>query len=372
MCYNKVSKYQIVASWLRLAKYMIKRHSVRSLSRRSAALLAIFGLMVGMNIGSIQEATAAQITPAKVTMSNLNASGTGTLAFAFTTITSLSATNTIKLQFDPTGDLFTLASVADTDFSAVSGMTIVNACGGGSDEVTVTSDTSAPDESYTLTVCSGDTVGAGAKAFTIATAKVTNPATPAAYKIAITTTSDSATIAIPVITNDVVNVSATVDPSITFSISDVTVGFGTLASGAVRYATGDTLGGTTETTAAHTMSAGTNAVSGLAVTYSGGLLTSGGNTISAATSVTPPGNTAAEQFAIAVDDNGTAFTIAAGYDQATPIYSYVGTGTTTALFSSAGPLSSTNVDVHYLANIAANTEAGNYSTNITYIATATY
>lgn len=355
------------------------KHSLR----RSMAIVAMFTVIFGLNFGFVRIASAATITGAKDTLSTLVDGANANHTISWVSPSGVANAATITITF-PTGS--SLTGVIEDD---------IDIAGSTEGELTTAADCTGAEKAgvgisgqvITFTLCSGDggdftnsetiTVEIGSHATASGTgANQINNQTEAQNNtdptIDITSgASDTGSVAVEVIADDSVNVTAVVDPSITFSISDVAIGFGTLTSGAVRYATGNAAGGTTETTAAHTMSAGTNGTTGLVVTYNGALLTSAANTIDAATSVTPPGNTAIEQFAIAVDDNGTAFTIPAGYDQATPLYSYVA-NTTTTLFSVGGPLTSTAVDVHYLANIAANTQAGNYQTDITYIATGTF
>lgn len=324
---------------------------------------------------------AAALTAMKDTMSRIQVSTLGTHAFAFTTATALTATQTIKIRFDAAGDLFTLdATIVAADFSAVSGMTIVDACTGAASEVTVAVDATAPDENYTFTVCAGDTVAAGAIAFTIDNNEITNPSAAATHKIDITTTSDSGSLAVVIITDDTVDVTATVDPTLTFSISDVAIGFGVLSTTLDCWANGTPPAACDTTfppTVAHTFSLGTNAASGVALTYSGATLTAGTPTISVATiaadTTDPVGTIGTEQFAIGFDDNAATFTFAdtAAYDQSLGNYKFVA-GATTALLSSSAPVAATTIDAHYLVNISAVTEAGAYSTAITYIATGTF
>lgn len=352
--------------------------------RRSMAIVAMFAMIFGLNFGFVRLAKAATITSAKDTLSTLVDSANANHTISWVSPSGVANAATITITF-PTGSSLTGVIEDDIDIagSTEGELTTAADCTGAEKASAVIS-----GQVLTFTLCSGDggdftgaetiTIEIGDHALSSGTgANQINNQTAAQNTtdptIDITSgASDVGSVAVEVIADDSVNVTATVDPSITFSISDVAIGFGTLTSGAVRYATGNAAGGTTETTAAHTMSAGTNGFGGLVVTYSGALLTSAANTIDAATSVTPPGNTAIEQFAIAVDDNGAVFTIPAGYDQVTPLYSYVASATPTTLFSSGGAVASSAVDVHYLANIAANTQAGNYSTDITYIATGTF
>lgn len=353
--------------------------------RRSISIVAMFAMIFGLNFGFVRFAKAATITNAKITLSTVASAAQGTHAFSFTTITSLTAGQTIILMYNEGTSDWTLdGTITDTDFSGATNLTFVanvGACGGGATNEVYPTVTNGANDFYTLTVCTSDTVPAGATAFTIDNNEITNPTTVAAedYTVDITTTSDTGSVAVGIVPDDSVNVTATVDPSITFSISDTTVGFGILSTTVDCWANG-TPPTNCDTTfpppAAHTLSAGTNASGGLAVTYNGATLTDGAKNIDVATitgdttnPVGDPGTT--EQFAIGFDDNGSTFTMASGYDQNAGDYKFVAS-TTTTIFSSAAPVTATSVDAHYLANITAATPAGSYSTNITYIATGTF
>ncbi|MFA6525101.1 MAG: hypothetical protein WCT33_02385 [Patescibacteria group bacterium] len=185
---------------------------------------------------------------------------------------------------------------------------------------------------------------------------------------------DTGQFAIDFVSDDSVNITSTVDPSITFAISDTTIGFGTLSASAARWATADTAGSATDT-AAHTISIGTNATDGYIVTYNGATLTSSGDTITVA-SITndADGTQGAEQFGMGFSTNGDS-TIAAAYDHNATAgnrdWAFVAS-TTTTIASELVPTASETISAFYLANIAADTEAGSYNTDITYIATATF
>lgn len=72
---------------------------------------------------------------------------------------------------------------------------------------------------------------------------VTNPGTTGSKIISIAGTfGDTGSLAVSIITDDQVVVTASVDPSFSFTISDVAIGFSTITTSAVRYATGDGAG----------------------------------------------------------------------------------------------------------------------------------
>ena len=168
-----------------------------------------------------------------------------------------------------------------------------------------------------------------------------NPTVAGSYGINIGGTfDDTGTATVNILTNDQVSIAAEVAQSLTFTISDNTVGFGTLSASAARFATGDNLGGSSEVEA-HNFVVGTNATAvgteqfGLRLTATGGT-----------GAVTAP-------YAA----SGFAFDSAAFPDQ---------------VAGAAGASANTTYSARYLANITANTEAGSYGSVVTYIATANY
>ncbi len=162
--------------------------------------------------------------------------------------------------------------------------------------------------------------------------------------------------------------------TLTFAISDTGIGFGSLSAAAARWASGDGTGSASDV-AAHTLQITTNARNGYAITYNGATLTSGSNTISAATITDDAdGTPGSEQFAVGFQTNGNA-TIASGYDHNATAslrdWNFVASTTTTAVSETAATATET-ISAYYLTNISSVTEAGAYTTTITYIATATF
>lgn len=180
---------------------------------------------------------------------------------------------------------------------------------------------------------------------------------------------DSGTISVDIITDDQVVVTATVDPSITFSISANSIQFGSLNASDDRYAT--TSGGSSSVTVAHTLAAGTNATSGYVMYMLGATLTSGANTITA-----PAGPSAttigSEQFGLNLSASGGSGTVDTQYGTT----SQYGFGSTSSvqdnIASATGASATTTYSATYVGNIGASTEAGNYTTTLTYTATATF
>lgn len=179
---------------------------------------------------------------------------------------------------------------------------------------------------------------------------------------------DTGTIAVDIITDDQVVITATVDPSITFSINDNTIEFGTLSASTAKYA--DNAAGDASEVEAHQLAAGTNATSGYIIYVSGATLTSGGNSINAIGGTNTAYATGTEQFGVRFTASGGSGAVDAPY--AASGFAYNGVASPDNVASATGATASTTYSARYLASIAANTEAGAYSTTLTYTATATY
>ena len=169
-------------------------------------------------------------------------------------------------------------------------------------------------------------------------------------------------------------VSATVGPSISFSISDNTIGFGALSFASARYATGDTTGNGSETEA-HQLAASTNATSGYVIYMLGNTLTSGANSITriAGGSGSAPSSAGTEQFGVRFEESGAGTgTVTSPYGTANQ-FAFESDGTTQDQIASAsGATDTSTYSARYIGNIDINTEAGAYSTTLTYTATATF
>lgn len=162
-----------------------------------------------------------------------------------------------------------------------------------------------------------------------------------------------------------ITVTASVDETLSFTLSSATVSLGTIT-------TSTTGSGTS------TMSASTNANSGYSITVSGNTLTSGGNTIAALASQTASSQ-GTSQFGINLKANTTpsvgSNVSGAGSGTATANYNTANqfrfvSGDSVA--SASGATNSNTYTVSYIANIGATQQAGSYQTVLTYIATATF
>lgn len=164
-----------------------------------------------------------------------------------------------------------------------------------------------------------------------------------------------------------------VPQTISFNISDSTIGFGTLTAVQTRYATSDTLGSTTDNADAHTISIATNASSGYSLTIGGTTLTCstcGGATITAIGNTATAASIGTEQFGVRLGVNS-------GTGSANSPYNGANWALDTVAFpdliaTGIGDSVTTIFGARYIANTAAVTEFGSYSAVITYTVTATF
>ncbi len=352
------------------------------LQRVINTLVIVSMLIVTSNLGSL--AQAAPLTTLSDNLSRLRVSTLADHTIRFVTPSGLIGGQTITLTFDAD---FTMGSFAVNNFDLATGAT----CGAISTERTLGTGAASGatwqvgQSSQVVTFTSGtDTItaghcvevqiGANATSGGAGATQITNPGTAQTATLAVSVNSgaDTGTAGIAIVdTNfDQVSVTANVDPTISFAISDATIGFGTLSSSAARYATGDT-NGTGSETSAHNLTVSTNATSGYTVYVLGATLTSGGNTINAIGGSATTSSVGTEQFGINVSASGGSGTASAPYATASN-YAYNATSTQDDIGSSNGPSATTTFAISYLANILATTEAGSYTTTLTYTATGSF
>lgn len=160
--------------------------------------------------------------------------------------------------------------------------------------------------------------------------------------------------------------SATGGPqTLTFSLSDNTIGFGTLSPTGARYATGD-LNGRTSEVEAHTLTVSTNAPDGYDLFVTGSTLSYDGYTIAALGGSNTPSIPGNEQFGLRLQASG-------GNGAVVPPYESSGFALDTGAFPDLiaqdrdGDDVPTTYSVRYLANVAIGTEAGTYSASLNYL-----
>lgn len=213
--------------------------------------------------------------------------------------------------------------------------------------------------------------------------RVTNPspgAPPQSYTIDVAGSwGDAGKIGVVIIAEDQVGVTATVDPTISFSISDVAVGFGTFVGTAIRYATADATGSASAqgNGLPITLTASTNGFNGLIISISdegngtdAGLWSAApvSELIAAAAST---GVTIGSKKYGAYGKNASSLTIDPGFDNNGP--GDLALARTSQSFATAsGPVSSATVDLAFIAAIDATTKAGAYVDTVTVICTGRY
>ncbi|MFA6098035.1 MAG: hypothetical protein WCV50_04520 [Patescibacteria group bacterium] len=352
------------------------------LKRLYVVILALF-LVVAFNVPALP-AWAASLSDMSDTLTTAAQNTVANHTILFTTPTGVPAGQTITLTFDT--DFQDLAGITENDVDiaddTVDLTTAADCTGAEQASVAMASPT------LTITICAGDggdiaaasnvtiEIGTNATASGIGANQIKNPAAAETSMIALAgTMADSGTLSVVTIADDSVAVTATVNPSITFSITDTAIGFGALTSANARFATADGNGSDTDSTAAFTMDVSTNSTNGYAITYNGSTLTSGADTITVANITNDANGTAnTEEFGMGLSASGDA-TVAAAYDHNATAgnrdWAFID-ATTTTIVSENGPTATETISAFFLANISGNTEAGSYSTAITYIATATF
>lgn len=361
----------------------IKNKIFRLRSKRIVSAVLVFTII--FSLFYYRSVQAAALTTLSDTMSRLDNNTASNHTIRFTTATAVNAdADTITITF-PSG--FAVGSVDYTDIDLSHGAstgyeteeTLAAANGAGTwgaSFVGLVLTLDAPTDAGTSEIPAGDKViveiGTNASS---GNAQMTNPNSTGTYVIGIGGTfEDSGQIAVAIITDDQVVVSTTIDPYLTFAISQNTVSLTRSGGGNPDYSNTGYNNGT-----ANTLQAATNGVSGYTITYNGSTLTSGASTIDAmGTRTTSATNT--EQFGINLRDNATPNTGAnpsGGTGAPASNYNtvdeyYFAADTTTTLASASAATTTTTYTVSYIANVSQTTEAGAYSTTITYIATGNF
>lgn len=323
---------------------------------------------------------AATLTSVSNTMSSQKVSASSTHSIKFTTPTGAAEnTDTIVITF-PTGFSFVGKATSSISFThgPSTGLETTEVIG-PTGSTTAWSATFTGTASTTLTLTApSDGVGTAALAANdrviigLTNASSTNPATPGSYSIAISGTfGDNGTTTVSIVNDDQVAIDATVAQSITFSISDNSVSFGVITSGASRYASGTAAGDASEVEA-HNLVVGTNASNGYTMTASGTTLTSGSNTITPIGASNTAASTSIEQFGLRLVASGGLGAVAAPYASSSSGFAFDTASFPDVVATSTSATANTTYSARYIANIAANTEAGSYTSTITYVASANY
>jgi hypothetical protein len=333
---------------------------------------------------SAQRAMALSLTSLSDNMSRLQASTAANHDIRFVTPASggVAAGETITLTFSADFTGISSLDFADADFAVGDSNNCVTATfteqtlaatPSGATWGFATSGQVATLTSGTGTVtadrCVRFELGTNATTGTTGDTQITNGAVDDDDTITIGGTfGDTGTIAVDIIADDQVDITATVAPAITFTISDADIEFGTLTSADDTFA--DNSAGNATEVEAHTLTASTNATSGYVMYVSGATLTAGSDTIDAIGGTNTASAAGTEQFGLRFTASGGSGSVDAPYAAAG--FAYNGVSSADNIASATGPSATTTYSARYVANITATTEAGSYSTTLTYTATATF
>jgi len=350
--------------------------------------LVVLLVLVAILFGPLSQiALAATLLNRSNTMSSLRAGALSNHEIIFRTPAGVDApTDTITITFPA---LWTMGPVAFGDMDLGVSIGGLSACAVGlsfternlaaspaagvwgaavsGQIITLTAPTNATTGEIAINSCVRIRIGTNATFQVAGANRITNSATAGSHTIAIAGTfGNSGNIAVTLLTDDQVAVTSAVHETITFVLGASSVALGTLSIGAPGVGS-------------HTVTLATNAANGLVLAYSGTTLTSGAHTIDAmsTTAESLPGT---EQFGINAMANatpsigtacsGTAPIAAAALNYNTANSFRFVTGET--IISSTGAINSTTCTISYIANIAGLTEAGAYTTALTYIASAQF
>jgi len=162
-----------------------------------------------------------------------------------------------------------------------------------------------------------------------------------------------------------------VSQSISFNISDNTVGFGNLTPTGLRFATGDGNGSSSETES-YNITVNTNAAAGYGLYVSGDSLKKGSSIVTpiGGTNITPSAGSKA--FGIRAVSTGGNGAVSSPYNGSGFAYDANSTTATTIGSASSGDGNTTTYSIRTVATIDSLLDPGNYSTNLTYFVTANF
>ena len=188
--------------------------------KRDITIAVAAGLVVSLVAWStmlrfVATAHAANLTSVSDTLSESRPGFASNHTIVFTNSTGTPAAGVISYTFDPNTSLFGgIGTVGLADVTST-GMTVVGTCSAGANNVTLATSTTA----LTFTVCTGNTVSAGAITLKVLNTKITNPTSTGSYVIRIADGSNSADTRVAIVSG--VNVTAAVATTFTFSVAGV-------------------------------------------------------------------------------------------------------------------------------------------------------
>lgn len=352
--------------------------------RAKITKLLVTILLLDAMIFAIPIAQAAQVTSLSDNMSRLKASTLSDHTIIFASPTGIAAGQTVTLTF---GSAFSMGTfnVNNVDFATgsssncalatyteqtlaatPSGSTWGIAQAGQVITLTSGTGTSAAGNCVRFKIgANATTGGAGVTQITNGSAGDTNAIITIGG-----TFGDTGTLFIPIISNDQVTVTATVNPTISFAISANSINFGTLNSAAAQFA--NTTSGSNTEVVAHTLTASTNATSGYNIYVLGDTLRSGSNFIAAIGGSMASSTPGTAQFGFRASASGGSGSVLPPYNGGTSYAFGASTTTQSTVAQATAPSTTTTYSLYYVANISPITPAGTYSTTLTYTAVGNF
>lgn len=344
-----------------------------------SSFMIVAMVVVSSGILSPYVANAASITSFSDVVTDLTASTATNHTITFTTPTGVTSGQTIILTFDNSTSINSSFDYTDVDIKDDGTDLPIAASPSGATwgavrtsalVVTLTNGTTAVTAGSVIEI----QLGTHATYGTTGTHQITNGSAGTTILAISGTFTDTGSLAMPIVSNGVVAIAATVLPTISFALSDNTIFFGNLRTAGACFAQGTDPGNvtcpTTSETEAFNATVATNAANGYTLSVRGATLTSGANTITALGSNTAS-SPSTEQFGIRATASGGSGTVSAPY--AASGYAYTADASTaTTVATSSTSSATTTYSVRVLANIASTTEAGSYTTNHYWVATGNF
>ena len=366
-------------------RYTLKRKILTFVSRFLVVILVVFSA----NLNS-WTAHAANLTSLSDNLTRLNTSTLASHVIQFVSPTGLDVGKTAIFTF---GTAFTVGTFVQANYAFLTGST--NVCstatftaqalqatpdtshwgiGSTGNVVTLTAEAGAGVAlGLTTNKCVRLVMGNNATNNPGGTAFITNGATAGDSNATLSVTGtfgDIGSAFIPLLSNDQVTLTATVNPTLSFTLSTNSLAFGTLTTANGRWAVSTT--GASTPTVGLTLTAATNGAAGYTIYVVGPTLTDSAisATIAAmgASAVSAPGTA---QFGLNAVSAGGTGTVSSPYGT-TSQYAYTATTTETPVATDAAPAASDSYSISYLANISAITQSGAYTTTHTWTATANF
>lgn len=361
--------------------------SKKNMLKRLLSFVCVISLLVSPFILN-NKAEAASHTAVSDTLSRLQTSTAANHTIQFDLASAWDAGETLTIDFvdgdgfDTSGFANTEAEDYDITWEGTEKTIVANGgCAANSIEITTVNTTT---DTFTFTLCPGSTasaandtivieIGTHASAGGAGNDQITNATSSGSKKVTLTgpTSGDSAQFAIAIMSSDQVTVSATVDPTITSSLSASTCSLGTLSSSAINFCS-------------YTNTVSTNASSGYVSTIvENGNLCSPSvatctNDIDDASGDNDVDEGSEEYGASSNDTVGTQDIVdSTGCDDSGTVEAATAITSTAKVYADsgdgdAGPVSSAVTTVCHLASITGASPAGSYSHIVTHITTGTF